>query len=93
MTEEKRQHPREEVDFEVSLYWETQLDKSAARVPEPATPEQGMSLGGDVPIEIGTSIYMDTPNSSSAIEAVVRYCIASAIRSPAANGKAVRASD
>ena len=88
MINDKRQKDRQQVDFEVALYWENAAGQICCSRPRARDlSETGMGLDLDVELELSTRVFMDSPHSTSAIEAVVRYCVAERDRPrPSADG-------
>src|SRR6185369_5782417 len=75
MHKEERQRYRVPVDYEVVAYWEAggQVYTTRPRVRDAS--DDGLRLESAVPIDFGIQVCLDLPNSPSACEAVVRYCL------------------
>jgi hypothetical protein len=77
MSKTKRQHQRALVDYEVVFYWEDasgQVHTTRPRARDAS--DSGMRVESTIPIESGTQLCVEVPRSRSAVEAVVRYCVA-----------------
>ncbi len=73
----KRQHFRVPVDYEAVFFWEDaagQVHTTRPRARDAS--ESGMRVQSAVWIEPGNPVCVDIPPYGSAIEAIVRYCIA-----------------
>jgi hypothetical protein len=88
MVNDKRQNDRQPVDFEVALYWENAAGQICCSRPRARDlSETGMGLDLDVELELSTRVFMDSPHTGSAIEAVVRYCMANRERTRSSDGR------
>jgi DnaJ-domain-containing protein 1 len=76
LQQNKRQHYRVPVDYEVVFYWEDALGHVQLTRPQARdVSDTGMRVESEVSIESGTQVCVDTPHGGSALEAVVRYCV------------------
>jgi len=72
----ERQHFREEVDFEVAVFWDTGDGAAGSCRPQARdVSEAGMRLRSPVRIEPGMRIFLDAAQPGFPLEGVIRYCI------------------
>lgn len=71
----QRQHFREEVDFELAVYWEYGEGAVGSCRPRARdVSEAGMRLESEVRIEPGQHVYLDVAQYGFPLEGVIRYC-------------------
>jgi len=77
MTQIKRQHFREKVDFDVTVYWEYgdgQVGSCRPRARDLS--DGGMQLLSPVRIEPGLHVFLDMAQYGFPLEGVIKYCVA-----------------
>lgn len=76
MTQIKRQHSREHVDFEITVYWEYgdgQVGKCHPQAQDLS--DGGLSMLSPIRIEPGQHVFLDMPRYGFPLEGVIRYCV------------------
>jgi hypothetical protein len=75
MQQNKRQHYRIPVNFEVVFYWEDAAGQVYSTRPRARDASDfGMNVESSVPIESGTEVCVDAAPYASAVSALVRHC-------------------
>lgn len=76
MTQIKRQHFREPVDFEVSVYWEFGDGQVGTCHPQARDlSDGGMRIESPIRIEPGMHVFLDMAKYGFPLEGTVRYCV------------------
>jgi curved DNA-binding protein CbpA len=72
----KRQHFREQVDFEVTIYWEHGDGQVGTCHPQAQDlSDGGLSMLSPIRIELGQHVFLDMPKYGFPLEGVIRYCV------------------